>query len=210
MNSLLPPNATVLERAIEATAASALDLITTPLREIWDPTDCPLAILPYLASSLSIEGWNAAWSEELKRAKVAEALPFHRRKGTRGAVRSVLDTFDPSMTIDEWFGTGGAPYTFAVTLPLTGNDVNSGSAFVERVVPEIERAKPVRAHLTFRQTLPSEAGLGLTGAARSVIYGRLPMAAELVEDSAAWVGVLLTENGEPMFTEDGDRLEFDA
>lgn len=212
--SLLPPNATKLERALEATTARVGD-VPLPLRPLWNPATCPIEILPWLAWSLSIDFWDPEWPEAFKRAQVAGAIAFHRRKGTRGAVREVVETYDVGITISEWFEQDppASPYTFQIDLPLTGDDGDIGSAaFAERVASEVARTKPVRAHFDFRQRLGTGGGVGLTGAARGAIYARLPMSADLVADTSPWAGVLLTENGEPVFTDggvDGDRLEID-
>jgi len=46
MNSLLPPNATDTERAIEATTERTTDL-PVPLRTLWNPDTCPADLLPW-------------------------------------------------------------------------------------------------------------------------------------------------------------------
>ena len=47
--SLLPPGSTRLEKALEQVAAGLLD-IPTPVRAVWSPKDCPIELLPWLAS----------------------------------------------------------------------------------------------------------------------------------------------------------------
>jgi phage tail P2-like protein len=209
--SLLPPNATRLEKALEA-ASTRLSDVPAPLASLWDPATCPIEILPWLAWSLSIDFWDPTWPEALKRDQVANAIPTHRRKGTAASVRQVIETYDVGMKLTEWFQTSprAEPYTFQVDLPLTGDDGEVSSAdFAERVATEIARTKPVRSWFDFRQRLDVAGGIGVAGAARSLAYARLPSALDLTEDSASWAGVLLTENGEPLFTEGGDRLEID-
>ena len=210
--SLLPPNATKLERGLEAATARIGD-VPLPLRPLWNPATCPIEILPWLAWSLSIDFWDPDWTEEVKRAQVAGAIAFHRRKGTRGAVREVIDTYGVGITIGEWFEQDppAAPYTFQIDLPLTGDDGDiSSAAFAERVASEVARTKPVRAHFDFRQRLSCDGGVGLTGAGRAAIYARLPIAADFGDFSGDWDGILLTEDGEPVFLEEGAPLERDA
>lgn len=85
--SLLPPSATALERAITEAAAP---LGALPVPRLWDPWACPASALPALAWALSVDEWDDAWPEEVKRQVCAAALPMHARKGTVGSVRQVL------------------------------------------------------------------------------------------------------------------------
>lgn len=85
--SLLPPSATTLARAITQAAAP---LAALPVYRLWDPWACPAAALPALAWALSVDEWDDAWPEEVKRQVCADALPTHARKGTVDSVRQVL------------------------------------------------------------------------------------------------------------------------
>lgn len=87
--SILPPNATALERDLEATTARVGD-VPTPLADLWRPQSCPLALLPWLAWALSVDVWDPAWSEAQKRDTVARALAMHQKKGTPWAVKEAL------------------------------------------------------------------------------------------------------------------------
>jgi len=208
---LLPPNATQLEKALEA-ASTRLSDVPVPLASLWDPATCPIEILPWLAWQLSIDFWDPTWPEALKRAQVANAIPTHRRKGTAASVRQVIDTYDVGMTLTEWFQTTpkGQPYTFQVDLPLTGDDGDTSSAdFAERVATEIARTKPVRAHFEFRQNLGPSGGVGLTAGARIAVAARLALVGDLTPSAAGSMS-LLTENGEPILAETGFFLEIDA
>lgn len=62
----------------------------------------PTGHLPWLAWGLAISHWKTSWSEEYKRAAVADAIPYHRRKGTRRAVEEVLARYYPSLQIVAW------------------------------------------------------------------------------------------------------------
>lgn len=85
--SLLPPSATTLARAITEAAAP---LGALPVSRLWDPWACPAAALPALAWALSVDEWDDAWPEEVKRQVCADSLPVHARKGTVDSVRQVL------------------------------------------------------------------------------------------------------------------------
>ena len=77
--SLLPPNATPLERALEMLAALRLGKIDTPFRELWNAQTCPEELLPYLAWGLSVDQWSADWPLYIRRARVASAIEIQRR-----------------------------------------------------------------------------------------------------------------------------------
>ena len=118
--SLLPPNTTTQERALEA-AISRLDLSEggdafydgkysfdgelffdgigkgfefgepLPIAHLWNPDKCPLAFLPWLAWALSVDTWDAAWPEAEKRAVIKASANNHRKKGTPWAIRTALE-----------------------------------------------------------------------------------------------------------------------
>jgi hypothetical protein len=88
MRSLLPPNATALERNIERT-----QLRFNPPRIIptlWNPRTCPVNMLPYLAFAYSVEDWDYQWSESQKRTAIEEARYIHQHKGTPEAIMAAL------------------------------------------------------------------------------------------------------------------------
>lgn len=107
--SLLPSNATQLERAIEAVMSGMLT-IDVPVDRLWSPERCPAAVLPYLAWAFSVDEWDRDWPEERQRAVVAEAIAIQRRKGTPWAIRRTLALM----------GYGDALITEAGSLPKIG------------------------------------------------------------------------------------------
>ncbi|WP_042266781.1 phage tail protein I [Paraburkholderia heleia] len=89
MPDLLPPNATPLERRT-ATALAVVDDVPTMAREYWNPDTCPVALLPYLAAEVSVDGWELAESDEARRALIKGAIQLHQKRGTPWAVREVI------------------------------------------------------------------------------------------------------------------------
>lgn len=87
--SLLPPNATYQERAVEGVTAR-LAAVPVPVDTLWSPERCPAALLPWLAWSLSVDTWERDWPEHVKRAVCAAAFRVHQRKGTVASVREAL------------------------------------------------------------------------------------------------------------------------
>lgn len=88
MSSLLPPNASPLERALAAGAAMAHE--PERIAALWDAATCPPALLPWLAWALSVDVWDDAWGEAAQRAAVAGSIAWHRKKGTPWAVKQAL------------------------------------------------------------------------------------------------------------------------
>lgn len=178
MASLLPPESTTaLERAVEAATARFADL-PVPLRDLVHPDRCPLPFLPYLAWALSIDSWSSDWPEPVKRARVRAAIEIQRRKGTAESVRSVVESFGGGVAIREWWQTEprGEPHTFELVVTLSGADGAPATAeFTDAVISEVSRTKPVRSHFTYVQGVSFARPLGIIGAARPVVFARLPL-----------------------------------
>lgn len=107
--SLLPPNATPLERALELSSLR-MTAMPLPLRELWRYQDCPAHLLPWLAWALGVDDWSPAWSEGTKRIAIRDALLVQQRKGTLWALKqAVLAAGHGSARVIE--GNGGGHTT---------------------------------------------------------------------------------------------------
>ncbi len=210
-NSLLPPNATPLERGLEgASLVLGLDLPA----DIDDPYTCPVWLLPWLAWGLSVDTWDADWSEADKRAAVAGSIELHRRKGTRMSVEQVLGRFDQLAHLVEWHEAvpRRTPHTFDVVVPMVlPNGTAPGgrratAAFAEAIIREVSRVKPLREHMTVVQSIAARGSIGIQGAARVATFQREDFA--LTPDtSPEWAAYLQTEDGEPIEAGDGTFLD---
>jgi phage tail P2-like protein len=148
MNSLLPPNASPQERAIEQ-SAERLGAVDVPVGKLWDPKSCPVSLLPWLAWALSVDEWRSDWPESTKRAVVAASLGVHAHKGTVWALRRALEAAGyPQARIAEWFETAGAPYTGTVHIDLAEEVVGGG--VWARLIRLVERYKNARSHIGLR------------------------------------------------------------
>lgn len=180
MNSLLPPNSTDGERAIEATTARLADL-PVPLRDLWNPATCPEELLPWLAWALSIDAWKSYWPIEVKRARVAAAIAIQRHKGTVKSLRDVIESFGGALELKEWFQTTpkGVPHTFQMVLTLSGQGGQEATAqYVDDVIAEIDRTKPVRSHYQFTQRSALHGGIGVAAYVRPCVVARLALTAD--------------------------------
>lgn len=145
MKSLLPLNATTLERAIEAATDEVTEI---PLRTLYNPDTCPVAYLPLLAWTWSVDRWDNNWSEAVKRSVIRSSFFVHAYKGTVGALRRVVEPLGYLIEIQHWWETTpmGVPGTFALKVGVLETGIT------EEMYQELDRliddAKPVSRHLT--------------------------------------------------------------
>lgn len=141
-----------------AAACAAISDLSVPLRDLWNPWTCPVKFLPYLAWAFSVDRWEEAWSETVKRQAVSDAFWIHQRKGTVAAVRRVIENMGYSMTLQEWWSVADPVGTFRL-----GIDVGE-TGMSEAVFNELERvigdAKPVSRHIS-RLTVSVTTGGGV-------------------------------------------------
>ncbi|MCO7228747.1 phage tail protein I [Halomonas sp. CnH100-B] len=170
--SLLPPNATPLERSTAEITVRITD-IPTPLRELWNPDTCPAPLLPWLAWSLGVAAWKPYWSEAIKRQRIRQAVDIHRRRGSVQSVRRVVESFGAGVAIREWWQTEpkGQPHTFELVLTVRAD--NNAAELQEDIVEEVMRVKPVRSHFNLVAGIAAEGSIGLYAAARPTLYRRL-------------------------------------
>ncbi|WP_368607569.1 phage tail protein I [Pseudomonas fulva] len=178
--SLLPHNATQLERALEAAADLGLD--PDIIRGVADSARCPPNFLPWLAWAWKVEGWEAAYTDEQRRALIREAIPIHKTKGTEGAIRRVLKAVRVNADYKEWREIpNAAPYTFQLTAWANENREGEGSIISpqlgERIRALVDATKNERSHYTFRLGARFDGGLVAANAAR--LQGWLRRSAEV-------------------------------
>ena len=166
--TLLPPNATPLERALEQALARIED-VPVPVDTLWDPWRCPAELLPWLAWACSVDEWDPDWPEHVKRRVIAAAPDVHRLKGTCAAVERALRAIGVFAEIVAWWQASprGTPGTFSVTAWVNEQLHTGGAVLTDRVQRQIDAivrcAKPVsRAYdllvgVLFRQPLGTAA-----------------------------------------------------
>ncbi|KZN50239.1 phage tail protein I [Pseudoalteromonas luteoviolacea] len=94
--------ADALKRA-QVKSACVLNDSRLLLASVWDPFLCPVALLPWLAWSVSVDEWDEAWSEALKRQVINDAFAVHQVKGTPYALQKALDSLNIKTEIKEWW-----------------------------------------------------------------------------------------------------------
>ena len=163
--SLLPCNASALERSVEQSINRAFHVPVT-INRLWNPELCPEPLLPWLAWAFSIDTWDSDWPESVKRTVIANSVSVHRKKGTLGALRRVLNDIGIVVEIQEWFEASSPPHTFNVTAYVNDNtapdrDVILDPVLYNNVIIAIDNVKPVRSHYDFRVAARFELSLGL-------------------------------------------------
>ncbi|HBR7000744.1 TPA: phage tail protein I [Klebsiella aerogenes] len=161
-NTLLPPSASAWMRGAEA-ATAKLSGITVAIRTLWTPTACPVDLLPYLAWALSVDRWDKNWPAEKKIASIQQSYWLHRRKGTRAAVRRVIEDMGFSATFAEWFDVGDEPGTFRLEIDV--NEVGLTSKTLDELNRLIDGARPVSRHISQLTLSTSTRGTAFAGAA---------------------------------------------
>lgn len=170
MNSLLPPNATAQERALDL-ATARIAAVPVPLRDLWDAESCPLDLLPWLAWALSVDTWNPDWPEFIKRAVVSAAVETARRKGTAKAVKDALSALGASTVLVEWWQKSptGTPHTFTVNIVAPDTSTEMQAAMHS----EIRRTKPLRSHYDIVFGAGGESSINVVGVLRPAVFVRL-------------------------------------
>lgn len=175
MSSLLPPNATATEQAIEAVTEGTTRL-PVPLRELWNPDTCPAELLPWLAWALSLDTWKDYWPDAVKRQRIKAAITIQRQKGTVKSVRDVVDSFGGDLALKEWWQQDPPrpPHTFDLVLEV-GSAFDVTDEYQLDIIKEVDRTKPVRSHYTLSLAMQAESDIGAVAAARVINYRRLQL-----------------------------------
>lgn len=150
MTDLLPPNATPQERALSNSTAR-VGSVAVPIRNLWNPQTCPAALLPWLAWSMSVDDWDATWTEQQKRDVIAASVEVHRHKGTIGSMKAALRPLNYEVQVDE---PKALPYQFRIRLdPGRSTAMDVTGLTYSRAQQIALRVKNVRSWLTGVQAM---------------------------------------------------------
>lgn len=127
---------------VDAARLSALnaEIIST----MWSPWRCPASHLPWLAWALSVDTWDASWSEIEKRREIAIAPEVHRRKGTRRAVETSLQRLGIPFELIEWWQAVPERRrgTFRVRIHNDDTSGRSDHSIIEEATARVRSSKP--------------------------------------------------------------------
>ncbi|WP_219855061.1 phage tail protein I [Pseudomonas luteola] len=114
--SVLPPNASPLEAALDIGFGKFLARIVPPFPELMNADETPADFLPYLAADRGVSEWKPSASEAEKRLTVALSWATKRQAGTRRALENAIKGLQLVPEITAWFEQTpkGTPYSFTV------------------------------------------------------------------------------------------------
>ena len=143
--TITPPSASATERRLDAAADQRVGAIDAALpASAWDPARVPAPWLPILAWALSVDLWDPAWDDALKRRVIREAAQLHREKGTVAALRRVLEAIG---AVYDYAEPPDAPFTATVTVRNTSALLLGDLADLS---PQLERVTRASVHLTLQ------------------------------------------------------------
>lgn len=194
-DSLLPFNASELEKNVEGTICRAAD-IPLPIESLWNPNTCPENVLPWLAWALSVDTWDSAWPVATKRRVIADSVLVHRTKGTLSAIRRALRGLNIQADISEWFQHGGPPHTFQLTAwtdeQVEGSDAPILDASLYRNLARVvNNVKPVRSHYEFNVGARFNAEFQFGSSALSIIHRRVDAVPQVQTGAVSIIGIPL-------------------
>jgi phage tail P2-like protein len=181
VQTLLPSNATKLERQIDVAVGTRLDALQIAISALWAADEALEDHLPWLAWTASVDVWKAHWPLETKRKVILASFEVHRFKGTVGSVRRALDALGVRTVIREWFKTGGDPYTFEI-IAFAGEkldptaDTILNQDFYDLLRDLVDAIKPVRSQFALQLAARCPMPLTLLAATKSAAT-RLAMVA---------------------------------
>lgn len=121
--------------------------------------ELPENVIDLLAWQWHVDFYEPDLSLDVKRQLVKESISWHRKKGTKSAIKTALEKLGFVPTIKEWFEPemGTAPHTFSITGYYKDDHID-----VEFLGPEteeilrrvVEVTKPARSHLLHLTVAP--------------------------------------------------------
>lgn len=162
--SVLPSNATRLERAVDIAIAKQIDAIKTKnIYAQWHPKKCPENLLGWLAWAVSVDDWNPDWSVQTKRDVIEASIDVHRHKGTKFGLMQALSSLDVSAKLIEYKESNAllSPFSFKVSIDRNESlTVNPNRVFNEEfyndVISRITYNKPSRSQFDMNLNIAAE------------------------------------------------------
>ncbi|CAH9057685.1 hypothetical protein PSECIP111854_02047 [Pseudoalteromonas sp. CIP111854] len=134
------------------------------LASLWQPYQCPVPFLPWLAWSQGVNQWDEAWPEQVKRDVIAQSFEQHKHLGTRYAIINSVKPFGYKTELKEWFEM--QPPAQAGTFSVDVGVTNKGIDFdvIEQIYTAISNSKRKSVQFDLSVSLLSESELQLAAA----------------------------------------------
>lgn len=167
MKTLLPANATNIEKAFDLVFAKLISRIDVDLIYTqWDPYKCPVELLSWLAWAVSVDDWNSDWPEQVKRDVIAKSIEVHRTKGTRYSVKTALEAFGYESQIVEWHEQeNAAPKSFSINVHVDDRGIDALT--IQEIQSSIDNTKMRSSYYKTRVSLSSEGDIYVSAASIS-------------------------------------------
>lgn len=156
VKELLPKNATPLERCITEVMLERIDEMPMLIATLWDNETCPAELLPFLAWAVSVDVWDEAWEESVKRRVIGAAPKVHRMKASLQAVEAALSAMGIRAQIKEWWEEvpEARRATFTVTA-LANAHINRGGPILSddvqaQILRQVYAVKPKARPVTLK------------------------------------------------------------
>jgi phage tail P2-like protein len=127
--SVLPDNASPLERALELTFSEELYSLESPYPNLHDAATTPNSALTLLALEKQVSIWDADDTEDIKRKQTANAWLVKQQSGKRQGIQTALNDLGFGCDVIPWYKSGSdEPYSMQINAycleqPLTP-DIN--------------------------------------------------------------------------------------
>ena len=161
LRTILPVTSSGLEVDLVATFQEVLNeyvlerfgsdnVLDIPVRHLWNPETCSADLLLFLATAMSVDVDISVFSVDQQRALIRDSFEVHRRKGTVGSIKRIIDTLgwtlatdgfvegqrdttDPTEIIRE--NGGWAQFTIEIldTIPVV--QARAAAGFVQQIAP---------------------------------------------------------------------------
>lgn len=164
MSSLLPKNATKLEKNVEQLGQRISDLYV-PFVDLRRVEHCPVPFLAWLAWDHRVEYWKSDWSEAEKRQAISESKTFNAQRGTRSSIGSLLSKFVANFELKAWheFIPPQPPFTFVVII----NELTLTIDHLAQIQTAVEATKSARDNFSISATVTSSGQFQVRGACHS-------------------------------------------
>lgn len=152
--SLLPSNATPLEKRVERTLGERLDALNLDY-QLYNPQTCPENMLPFLAWVFDLPDWDNDLPLSVRRNLVAAAPYIKAHCGTVAAVEAALGALLIRTQFIEWFnqqplGNRGTFIVRAYASSRFGNSAILDDKLIAHIKALISHAKPATRHFDFQ------------------------------------------------------------